>query len=55
MEMLCTHEYDKQLGREDHGEGPNVFTFLNSAFVIEIRSQTLKEILGLEKAFFRVR
>ena len=40
MEMLPTHEYGIQLVRVGHGEGPHVFTFLISALVFELLSQT---------------
>ena len=35
METLRTHEYDIPLARVDHGEGPQVLTFLISAFVLK--------------------
>ena len=35
METLHTHEYEIPLARVDHGEGPQVSTFLISAFVLK--------------------
>ena len=54
METLCPHECDIPLVRGGHLEGPHGFRFLIYVFPSEIWTQTLKEIMRLKTAFFRV-